>query len=435
MKKIFMTGALSALIMLSACAETPKEVKSDITIYDNAEKIDTVKIRKASLETVLKDAGVFKNVNKTNINVDNIILPVSTKMPEYTVDFISGENEGKFFSMQNDSQIGNDGGQVVSIQNDIEKWKQYGKNIFSVRPTIDMDVFYRKGQEIMISDGTYYGYNMCKTEHGLITLFPDGTSLERNSAHSYNAVKRYYDNFEKIEESFCLCDGKEVTVSKIAEYAEDFCKRNFSPAEHNLFEYKTDYIDARKITENKYGYYVSLCRVDSYGNRFDSTYIYDYVYDAFKDKNALMPAPIYLWITESDEIVEFERHYSLSLTESADNDSFVPLDNAAEILSYTLAQGKSYNFNIAELKYIFEFTESDYIDAARKAAIESNENDATVIYSVDSIYAYGDYEIKAVPYWVFAQSNSSGSDTNSAVLYMVNAVDGSVRIENENIKW
>lgn len=53
-----------------------------------------------------------------------------------------------------------------------------------------------------------------------------------------------------------------------------------------------------------------------------------------------------------------------------------------------------------------------------------------VVYSPDSIYAYGNYEITAVPYWVFTDIMAQNNDTNCGSIFMVNAVDGSVRIEN-----
>ena len=139
---------------------------------------------------------------------------------------------------------------------------------------------------------------------------------------------------------------------------------------------------------------------------------------------------MYLWITSHDSIAEFQRMYTFSIAESGTNDKIVTLRSAVDTLSKELAQGKSYDFDTAELKYIFEITQSDYIDAAREFAKSGDSNDFITIYSPEAVYAYGSYKITAKPYWVFTDITANNSGTNCGRIFMIDALDGDLRTEN-----
>ena len=106
------------------------------------------------------------------------------------------------------------------------------------------------------------------------------------------------------------------------------------------------------------------------------------------------------------------------------------LKSAVNILSNKLAQGKAYEFDTAELKYIFEVTRSDYINAARDYAKSDESDDIIVLYSPESVCAYGSYQITAKPYWVFTDITSQNTGTNCGSIFMIDALDGELRIEN-----
>ncbi len=139
---------------------------------------------------------------------------------------------------------------------------------------------------------------------------------------------------------------------------------------------------------------------------------------------------MYLWITSQDNVAEFQRMYTFCVEESGSNDKIVTLKTAVDTLSSKLAQGKSYDFDTAELKYVFEITQSDYIDAAREYAKTNADNSVPIVYSPESVYAYGSYKISAKPYWVFTEITAQNTGTNCGRIFMIDALDASLRTEN-----
>ncbi len=419
---------------LVGCAETPSDVKEEIDNYNNAQTIQNTDTDTLLFSEAIKEAHNFNASNETNITIQNLILPDSLKMPIYNVEFYNNKVSDLFTKMQSDPLLANNGsGKAINTPNDFDVWKTKKDYCFTAFPEFDGKNYYRNESEIKQSDwGAYYGQNMRMTESGCITLYADEQNTGIASALQYPVKERYTNNFINSTDSYNLCDGKSMSVGKAVQFSQEICNDYFAVTEKNLFEYQVNYIDVREVSPDQYGYYVSLCRKDSYGNLFDATPIYKYTLDEFESRNALIASPIHLWITNSDNIAELEKNYTFIINEIDSNDKILSLESAVENLSKTLAQGKSYNFDTLELKYMFETIQSDYIDAARKYS-QSNEYDDNmygVVYSPDSIYAYGDYQINAIPYWVFTDINAQNTDTNCGGIFMVNAIDGSIRIEN-----
>lgn len=432
--KILIIMILSA-ILLTGCSDVPSEVKEEIDNYEKAETVQDTEICTVPLITAIEQAKDFQMNNSTNIFIENLILPDSTKMPAYDVKFYN-EGMGDLFSdLQNEPLLGNDGqGRIVDTPSDLDVWKNKPDYCFTAFPELDGANYYRSESDVMISDwGVYYGQNMRMTESGCMTLYADEQNTGIGSAFQYSVEKRYVSDFSKEAETYSLCDGTSMSVAEAANFAEKFCNNNLSDSENNCFQYQVNYIDVRNVESGRYGYYISLCRKDSYGNFFDATPTYYFAYEEFEERNALIASPIYLWITTSNNIAEFEKNYTLIIDEVGASESIVGLETAVNKLSSVLAQGKSYNFDTAELKYIFEVTQSDYIDAARAFEQSESFNEDmrnAIIYSPDSIYAYGNYQITAIPYWVFTDITAKNTDTNCGAIYMINALDGSLRIEN-----
>lgn len=431
-----MAIVIISVLLLTGCEDTPSEVKEEIENYKHSETLQKTKIVTMPFLEAIERSEKFYEENNTNISMENLIVPNSTKMPTYRVDFYNENVSDLFTKLQFEPLFSNYGnGAVVETNNDLEVWLKKKNYCFTAFPELNGSNYYRNASDVMISEwGFYYGQNMRMTELGCISLYCDEEKTGIGSCRKYPVQKRFYDNFVQEKEMYTLYDGTSKSVADITEFAEDFCNARLKKIENSLFDYQVNYVDVRDLGNNSFGYYVTLKRKDSYGNYFDATRNYFYGLDEFINKNALIASPIHIWITSSDSISEFEINYTFSLEEIAANDSIVSLDSAAAILSNTLAQGKSYVFDTVELKYIFEITQSDYIDAAREYAQteESKENMFEVVYSPDSVYAYGDYEINAIPYWVFTDVNGRIYDTNCGKIYMVNALDGSFRIENVN---
>lgn len=422
------------LMMLTGCNEAPDEVKEEIKNYENADTIQETEITTIPFSDVLVQANAFADENDTNISFDHLIIPENTKMPSYRVDFYNENVSDLFEQLATESLLGNDGtGISIDIESRVDEWLNNEDYCFTAYPSLSEKCYYRNESDIIISDGGYYfGQTIRMTETGCITYW-DSDSTEFDSHSKSPVVKRYYNDFEKSEETYTLSDGSSKSASDIVYFAENFCNSTIKQAENNTFDYQVNYIDVRDLGNGKFGYYVSLCRNDIYGNRFDATAMYPFSYNEFAEKNALIAAPTYMWITSSESITLFEKGSSFSLEETGVNEKIVSLESAVDLLSATLAQGKSYDFDTVELKYVFEISQSDYIDAAREFALDE-ENDAitALCYSPESVYAYGDYEIIANPYWVFTDVSAQKTSTNGGGIYMINALDGSFRIENVN---
>ncbi|MBQ7131171.1 MAG: hypothetical protein IJO29_01235 [Oscillospiraceae bacterium] len=438
MKMIIKRATLGFVIAILptaiGCAKAPDEVLSEISNFEDGNAVESVEVVTMPLEEVILQAENISTNNTTNISFDNLILPNSISMPSYRVDFYNEKTSDLFEQLTTESFLGNDGtGISIDIESRVDEWLNNEDYCFTAYPSLSEKCYYRNESDIIISDGGYYfGQTIRMTETGCITYW-DSDSTEFDSHSKFPVVKRYYNDFEKAEETYTLSDGSSKSASDIVYFAENFCNSTIKQAENNTFDYQVNYIDVRDLGNGKFGYYVSLCRNDIYGNRFDATTMYPFGYNEFAEKNALIAAPTYMWITSSESITLFEKGSSFSLEETGVNEKIVSLESAVDLLSATLAQGKSYDFDTVELKYVFEISQSDYIDAAREFALDE-ENDAisSTCYSPDSVYAYGDYEIIANPYWVFTDASAQKTSTNGGGMYMINALDGSFRIENVN---
>lgn len=425
-----------SVLLLTGCADAPGEVKEEIKNYENADAVQETEIIMIPFPEAIQQADQFHESNTTNISVDHLIIPESTKMPTYRVDFYNEKGAELFTKLQSEPLFGNDGtGTVIETENGTDEWLSNKEYCFTAFPELGGTNYYRNASGVMISDwGVYFGQNMRMTESGCFTFYCDEERTGISSYSNYPVVRRFYSNFEQEKETYTLYDGASESVAEAVKLAEDFCNNNLKESEDNRFNYQVNYVDVRDIGNDKYGYYVSLCRKDLYGNYFDATPNYPFRYEEFSERNALIASPIYMWITSSDSISEFERYYTFSLEETNANENIVSLECAIDLLSATLAQGKSYAFDTAELKYILEIMQSDYIDSVREyVRTEGNEDIiSAIVYSPDSVYAYGDYEITAIPYWVFTDITAQNTNTNCGAIYMVNALDGSLRIENVN---
>lgn len=431
LNKALICAALS-LLLLTGCAKAPSEVDKEIENYNSAQTVKETVTDTLPVSEALEQARRFGADNTTNITVKNLILPESTKMPTYDVRFDSSGAGDVFKKLQSEPIFANDGGGIaVDSQNDIHGWKDKKENCFSSYPELNGTLYYRNKSDVKRSDwGTYYNQDMGMNESGIMTLFANERKTGIGSALKYTVEKRYLTGFSESTESFALCDGKKMSVGDAVKFAQKFCNDKLAAMEKNIFEYQVNYLDARKVADGKYGYYVSLCRKDRYGNLFDATSMYPYIYDEFESRNAFIASPMYLWITSQDNIAEFQRMYTFSIAESGTNDKIVTLKTAVNVLSSELAQGKSYDFDTAELKYIFEITQSDYIDAAREYAKSGAAGDIPIIYSPESVYAYGGYKITAKPYWVFTEIVPQNTETTCGRIFMVDALDASLRTEN-----
>lgn len=421
-------------ILLTGCAQVPNEVKEEISNYEIGQPVSQSQVVTIPFSEVTEQSKMFLKNNTTNITVENLIVPQSKKTPSYRVDFNNDKLSDLFTKLQSEPLFKNNGnGVVVSTQGDVELWMNNLDYCFTAFPGLNGANYYRNTSDVMISDwGTYYGQNMRMTDSGCITLYCDDKEGAPSSPNMYSVVKRYYNDFEEERETYQLYDGTLESVSDISQFTENFCNNNLKESENNLFDYQVNYVDVRNIGKDTFGFYVSLSRTDTYGNRFDATKMYMFDLEEFENRNALIASPIHMWITSSDCISEFEKNYTFTMTEINENENIVSLNSAVDILSNMLAQGKSYSFQTAELKYIFEIAQSDYINAAREyvGTEEYKENMYNVVYSPESVYAYGEYEIIANPYWVFTAISASDTDTNCGEIYMVNALDGSFRAEN-----
>lgn len=433
LSKILILAAAS-LFSLTGCAEVPSEVQEEIDTYDKAQAVQNAEAIYMPVSDAIHEANDFPDENKTNITFQNLILPESNNIPLYTVKFDNSKTADIFTRLQSETLFSNNGdGVAVNTTNDLDVWRSNKEYCFTAFPELDGVNYYRSQNDVKISDwGIYYGQNMRMTDLGGITLYADEENTGIGPALKYPVKKRYLNGFLQNTDSYPLCDESEMSVAQVVQFSQDFCNDNLADNENNLFDYQVNYVDVRQILPDKFGYYVSICRKDQYGNLFDATRTYMYTFDEFENREPLIASPIHLWITSVDNIAEFEIVQALTVEEIAPNDEILSLSSAVNILSNELAQGKSYDFDIVELKYIFETTGSEYIDAARSyaASADQDSNMYGVVYSPDSIYSYGSYQITAIPYWVFTDIKAKNTDTNCGSVFMINAINGDLRIEN-----
>lgn len=371
--------------MLTSCAQAPSEVNKEIEDYNSAQTVQETDTDTLPVNEALEQARSFNSANKTNIKIQNLILPDSTKMPTYNVRFDNSGVADLFTKLQSEPLFANKGGgTTVDTPNDFTTWKNKKNYCFTAFPETNGVNYYHSESDVKQADwGTYYGQAMRMTEVGSITLYAGEEKTGIGASMKYSVEKRFFNNFSQNTESYTLCDGKKMSVNEAAVFSEKFCNDTLTSGEKKLFDYQVNYVDVRKVSPDKYGYRVSLCRKDKYGNLFDATKAYECFYDHFESRNALIASPMFLWITSADNIAEFEKNYTFSIDETGSNDKIITLKTAVNTLSNKLAQGKSYDFDTAELKYIFEVTQSDYIDAARKYqnSPEFDSNSFGVVYS------------------------------------------------------
>ena len=421
-------------IMFCSCAETPSEVDSEIDAYNNASAVKTVDEEYGSVEAVLEQARDIEKTNKTNIRIEILVLPQSKAMLVYDIKLECSGNSETLDTISKSKALDFQAGEKVRIDGDIQKWKNSGDNRFTYQPSECAEVMYKKDQSVQCEQGSYFGFNLAVTQTGIVSRLPDWSSPDTMPPDTYAAQKRYYSGFEDISESFTLCDGKDMTVSQAASFAENFADEYYSKSESSQFTYKADYIDVREIEKGKHGIYVLLARCDKNGTRFDSTFAYKP--DLTKDIPALLAQPVLVWITRTDYIAEAERHYALKIVSEKETDKLLTLQSAVEKLSNTLAQSTAYSIKRASLKYVSVFKSSDYVKDAKKYYDSVDENKKLEIQvSPQSITAYGNYELEARPCWVFETCTGSGKETNCGIVYIVDALTGEVRIENAGIRF
>ena len=435
--RICLCAALS-FALLTGCAKAPSEVDKEIENYNSAQTVSDTDTDMLPVQEAIQQARSFDPANKTNIGIQHLILPESTKMPTYNVRFDNSRVRELFTQLRSEPLFENKGeGKTVDTPDDLEVWKKRKDYCFSAFPELKGVNYYRSASDVKKTDkGIYYGQTMRMNDAGSITFYANEQKTGIGSALKYPVQKKFLSDFSHNDEAYALCDGKKMSVSDAVKFAQKFCNDKLSAAENKQFEYQVNYADVRQVSNDKYGYYISLCRRDKYGNLFDATPIYAYSFDDFESRDPLIASPIHLWITSADKISEFEKNYTFSIEEADTNDKIVSLKTAVETLSKELAQGKSYDLDTAELKYVFEVTRSDYIDAARDYAGsgEYDDNNYGIVYSPESIYAYGEYKITAVPYWVFTEITAQNTGTNCGRIFMINALDGKLRIENTDDK-
>ena len=421
-------------IMFCSCAETPSEVDSEINAYNNASTVDNTNMQYDDIMNVLAQARDFADTNKTNITVENIVLPESTSMPVYEMKLECSDIDGTMEKLSASKSLHFEGGETVKIDNNIDQWKNSGNNIFTYEPSENAKVMYNKGQSIQCERGTYFGFNLAVTQTGIISRLPEWSSPDTMPPDTYTAQKRYYFGFDEITDSYTLFDGKEMTISQAASFAQSFADEVFASSEQSQFQYKADYIDVREIEKGKNGIYVLLTRCDKNGSRFDSTFAYKH--DLTKDLPALLAQPVLVWITRTDYIAEAERHYALKLTSEKETGKLLTLQSAADKLSNTLAQSTIYSIKRASLRYVSEFKSSDYVKQAKQYYDSIDESKQfEVLVSPQAISAYGNYELEARPCWVFETCTGTGKETNCGTVYIIDALTGEIRIENESVRF
>ena len=122
--RICLCAALS-FALLTGCAKAPSEVDKEIENYNSAQTVSDTDTDMLPVQEAIQQARSFDPANKTNIGIQHLILPESTKMPTYNVRFDNSRVRELFTQLRSEPLFENKGeGKTVDTPDDLEVWKK-----------------------------------------------------------------------------------------------------------------------------------------------------------------------------------------------------------------------------------------------------------------------------------------------------------------------
>ena len=408
MKKCLIS--LLSLLLLTACAKAPDEVKTENSILDNAEVNQTAEagLEYLTLDEIRARAESDISESNTNVVVKSIRIGGGSSMPVYDTvrDYPDyKERIGKAVSeIFGDDLSSEMKGSITTFDDD-----DLGAVFYSPEgKTIDSGVSATSGGSM----GITYEFS---EQYGM----PAANGQE-------SIVKSYFfaENEQVPDDVYIMTDGKELSVGDAAKEAERLFNTYFLLDENSRVLYKTVRLDVYKYPDGKHGFLYYMDTYDKDGNilignlnpvidvkafdRKETFYPFQRVAYGFFLDSQLHPYA-YTNITPSEGVIK------------EPGDKLLSLKSAMDILSGRLASSAAYELDAA-LAYIAVIPPADGL-------VEEDDHGEKTIFGAEEYFLNTENNMELRPFWVFRDSKKNNPELSTGGgLFTIDALTGELYI-------
>ena len=408
MKKCLIS--LLSLLLLTACAKAPDEVKTENSILDNAEVNQTAEaeLEYLTLDEIRARAESDISESNTNVVVKSIRIGGGESMPVYDTvrdypDYKEriGEAVSKIY---NDNLSSDMKGTITTFDDD-----DLGAVFYSPEgKTIDSGVSATSGGSM----GITYEFS---EQYGM----PAANGQE-------SIVKSYFfaENEQVPDDVYIMTDGKELSVGDAAKEAERLFNAYFILGEDDGISYKINRLDVYKYPDGKHGFLYYMDTYDKDGNILIGNLNPVVDVEAFDRKETFYPFQrvAYGYFTDS----QMHPYAYTNITPSEGEikepgDKLLSLKSAMDILSGRLASSAAYELDAA-LAYIAVIPPADGL-------VEEDEHGEKTIFGAEEYFLKTENNIVLRPFWVFRDSTKSNPEYSVwGGLFTIDALTGELYI-------
>ncbi|MBR1765061.1 MAG: hypothetical protein IJ746_06660 [Ruminococcus sp.] len=239
-----------------------------------------------------------------------------------------------------------------------------------------------------------------------------------NYENSSCSAAHYYPQYEDVSEvSYAVYGGEEWALDEAVAFAEEFYNKSLAPSDPEEFYYRVRRVDVIPTSDSTFGYLMDLQRFTKGGLPFDSDSFG--TIDGISAENghrALLGSCSTAFLTKKDTLTRVEKSFSYSLEEGEPGGGLLTLGEAAELLRSAFAQYMLLEFDTAELCYAVTVDSYPETDVGGK----TNFNEG---------YALQYCQISARPYWCFKEPENHDLDTwSTGTAYYVDACTGAIKL-------
>ena len=408
MKKCLIS--LLSLLLLTACAKAPDEVKTENSILDNAEVNQTAEagLEYLTLDEIRARAESDISESNTNVVVKSIRIGGGSSMPVYDTvrDYPDyKERIGKAVSeIYNDDLSSDMKGTITTFDDD-----DLGAVFYSPEgKTIDSGVSATSGGSM----GITYEFS---EQYGM----PAANGQE-------SIVKSYFfaENEQVPDDVYIMTDGKELSVGDAAKEAERLFNTYFLLDENSGVSYKTVRLDVYKYPDGKHGFLYYMDTYDKDGNILIGNLNPVIDVKAFDRKETFYPFQrvAYGYFTDS----QMHPYAYTNITPSEGEikepgDKLLSLKSAMDILSGRLASSAAYELDAA-LAYIAVIPPADGL-------VEEDDHGEKTIFGAEEYFLNTENNMELRPFWVFRDSTKSNPEYSVwGGLFTIDALTGELYI-------
>lgn len=230
--------------------------------------------------------------------------------------------------------------------------------------------------------------------------------------------ERYYPLTDDISDKvYKMLDGQEWSLREAVRYAEDFANQELAPCDRVRFTHKVRSVGVSQL-DDRHGFYFEMVLVDENGRVFDSA---DFAYDKLQadriygEKSFVIPVQYSIECLAKKQITRYFKSCSFSsMQKTADNEKLLTLGGAMNKLNSELAKNLDLSFESADLCYA--------LVCQRYPKKEQGE-----LVGYDESYCVKTCELSARPYWCFKEKTAENDFLSGAHrAFYVDAVTGEV---------